>query len=313
MNAYYTLALLAFVILLAILLIRYVNNTVDREFRNLARAVNDPDFRHEEIRRMSSALAGELPLPPDIRPLPKPASGMHGALAPILLALGVILLWGGGAVPRDKQIWYYGGMLAILVAAGIMLLTVRRRKAARTARQLLFRADLQRLDGNRAGAVADLKELLRLTPWDDSAWAELSDDLAAVGRLPEALAAVEEASRIDPKYDEYRMITASLAIRARQLDKAREALAKWTELDGVASDDPRLAVYQAALRLAEGRKDEAAVFLRKALAVRDDADMTFLDTDQALMDLRNLLPGRQPDFVPGADETPSGKGADAHD
>ncbi len=308
MNAYYTLTLLAFVILLAILLIRYVNNTVDREFRNLARAVNDPDFRRGEIERMNAALAGELPLAPEVAPLPKPASGFRGALPPVLLALGVILLWGGGAVPRDKQIWYYGGMLAIVLAAGIMFLTVRRRKFARTARHLLFRADLQRLDDNRGRAIADLRELLKLTPWDDSAWAELSDDLAAVGKLPEALAAMEEASRLDPRYDEYRMITASLAIRARQLDQAREALAKWTELDGVNSDDPRLAVYQAALRLAEGHREEATAFLRKALAAQEDEELDFLDADQALTDLRDLLPGRKGESGP-AEDPAGGAGA----
>ncbi|MCC8108919.1 MAG: hypothetical protein LIQ30_07735 [Planctomycetes bacterium] len=293
MNPYYTIFLLLFLIVLAVVFVRYVQNTVDREFRHLARAVTDEDFRRAEIARMDRLLAPVLPLPEDVQPLPGKRNARGGVLPPILLALGVILLWGGGSVPRDKQIWYYGGMLALVLAAGIMLLTMRRRRWSRTARYLLFRADLKRLDNDRAGSAADLRTLLRLTPWDDSAWAELSDDLAALGQLQGALDAMEQASRLDPEYDEYRMITASLAIRANLLDAAREAIRKWTELDHVPQDDPRLAIYTAALQLAEGHRDDALAELRKVLQGHESGELGFLDDDQALAGVRDLLPGRE--------------------
>ncbi|MCC8167316.1 MAG: hypothetical protein LIQ31_14540 [Planctomycetes bacterium] len=293
MNPYYTIFLLLFLIVLAVVFVRYVQNTVDREFRHLARAVSDEEFRRAEIARMDKLLAPVLPLPDDVRPLPGKQRVRGGVVPPVLLALRVILLWGGGSVPRDKQIWYYGGMLTLVLAAGIMLLTMRRRRWSRTARYLLFRADLKRLDNDRAGSAADLRSLLRLTPWDDSAWAELSDDLAALGQLQGAIDAMEQASRLDPAYDEYRMITASLAIRANLLDAAREAIRKWTELDNVPQGDPRLAIYTAALQLAEGHRDDALAEIRKVLLGHETGDLDFLDDDQALAGVRDLLPGRE--------------------
>lgn len=292
MSAYYTIFLLAFLVALAVLLVRYVNNSVDKEFRSLARAASDEEFRAGEIARLDALLKGRLPLPADVQPLPGPASGGRGALPPILMALGVILLWGAGAVQKGRMPWIYGGGAALLLATLIMLLTLKRRTWARTARQLLFRADLKRLAGDRAAAAADLRELLRLTPWDDSAWAELSDDLAAMGDLPGAMGAMEKASGVDPRYDEYRMLEASLAIRLGRLDRAREAIEAWAALDGVAEDDPRLAIYRAALQLAEGNRDSAASSLKKALLDEDAAGLKFLDTDQALAGVRDLLPGR---------------------
>lgn len=293
MTPYYPVLLLCFLALLAIILIRYVNNTVDREFRGLAQAVTDPEFRHGEIERVNGLLATLLPLPPDVAALPRPNRGLRGAAAPVLLALGVILLWGGGAAHRDRETWYYGGLIALALALLVMLVTLRKRRRARTARLLLFRADLKRLDDDRSGAATDLRELLKLTPWDDSAWGELSDDLAADGKLSDALDAIREASRVDPEYDEYRMLEASLCIRLGRLDEARAAIAEWTRTAGVGEDDPRLAVYQAALQLAEGDREAAEQSLKKILLDRG-GDLEFLDEDQALSGVKDLLPGRSP-------------------
>lgn len=291
-NPYYIILLLCFLALIAILLIRYVNNTVDREFRGLAQAVTDPDFRHAEISRVDALLANHLPLPSDTQPIPKPRTGLRGAAAPVLLALGVILLWGGGAAQRDRETWYYGGLIALALAAAVMLISLRKRQQSRTARLLLFRADLKRLDGDRKNAAEDLRQLLRLTPWDDSAWAELSDDLAADGKLQDALEAAAEAAKIDPDYDEYHMLQASLSIRLGKTEEAKAAIGEWTRVAGVAEDDPRLAVYQAALQLAEGKRDDAEKTLKRILLDHDEAGLEFLDDDQALNEVKELLPGR---------------------
>jgi tetratricopeptide (TPR) repeat protein len=291
MGPYYTIGLLAFVILLAILLIRYVNNTVDSEFRSLARSVSDPGYRRERLADVDSRLQHLLPLPPDAAPLPKP--GAAGGLAPpMLLALGVILLWGAGAAHGDRHLWLYGGMVALLAAILVMLSTLRRRRRARVARLLLFRADLRRMDGDRSGAAADLGQLIRLTPWDDSAWAEYSDDLAANGQLEEALMAMDRAAGLDPAYDEYRQLQVSLAIRLGRLDRARQAIGDWTGLDGVKPDDPRLAIYRAALQLAGGEREDAAETLRGALVDRNASAWEYLDNDSALSGVKDLLPGK---------------------
>lgn len=293
MNAHYTVFLLLFVVALAVLLIRYVSLAVDREFRNLALAVEDEAFRRAEIARVDELLSGKLPLPSDVKPLAGRESGGRQAFASALLILGVILLWGAGSARDDvRAIWLYGGVAAFLVAAAAMLLGLSRRKWARVARLLLFRADLKRLDGDREGAATDLHEALRIAPWDDSSWAEYADDLAATGRLSDALEAVKRASAIDPKYDEYRMVAASLAIRTGRIDEAREAVRLWMEIDRVEEDDPRVAVYQAALQLAEGNRDKAKMFLDRALLDKNGEGREFLDSDQALDGVRDLLPGR---------------------
>lgn len=292
MAIYQTLALLLFLIVAAALLIRYVNVTVDKEFRNLAQAASDPEYRGEELKRMDNMLAGCLPVPSDIQPVAGPASTLRMALPPILLAVGVILLWGGVFAREEKTLWFYSGLAATLLSALFMLLAVGRRKWERLARRLRFRADLRRLNGDLPGSTADLRELLKLTPRDDAAWAELSDDLAAGGDLEQALDAICQAVRLDPRYSEYRMIEASLAIRTHRLDQARDAIKAWTAMDGVDSGDPRLVIYQAALELAKGDRERAEASLKTVLLDSDGQSFEFLDNDQALADVRNLLPGR---------------------
>ncbi len=291
MNLYYAIGLVIFLVLAAILLVRFVNTTVDKEFRNLARAVSDDEYRDGELRRVDALLAGVLPVPAHIKPVSSPSSFGKGAIAPVLLALGIILIWGGLTAQQDRSNWFYGGLACVALSSIIMLVTLRKRKWERVSRLLRFRADLKRLDANPKGAASDLRELLKLTPWDDAAWAELSDDLAGVGQLQEAFDAIRQAARLDPRYDEYRLLEASLAIRLDKLDMARDALKAWTQLDGVRDDDPRLAVYNAAIEMAAGDRDKAAERLRSVLTDHDQP-LEFLDTDQALRGLKDLLPGR---------------------
>ncbi len=290
MAAYHILALLIFLVVVAALLIRYVDLTVDREFRNLARAASDEEFRREELAKVDRRLEDRIPLPEGAARVPGPPSPMGRAIPPILLAVGVILLWGGLFAREERGIWLYAGLASVLLAAGVMIATLERRKWERLARLLRLRADLRRMDGNRPGAAADLRELVKLTPWDDAAWAELSDDLAAAGDIDSSLEAVRQAARLDPRYDEYRMLETSLAIRLGRLDQAREALANWAELDAAGADDPRRAIYRAALELAEGNCEEAALALREVPLDRDDGSLDFLDGDQALAGVRDLLP-----------------------
>ena len=292
MPLYYSLALVVFLAVLAILLIRYVNATVDHEFRKLARASSDGEYRKDELASVDGLLAGQLPLPADVPPLSGPLSGGRGAVPPILMGLGVILLWGAGSAPKEKELWFAGSMVSLALSCVIMLVTLRRRKWERTARLLRFRADLKRMDDDRSGAAGDLRQLLRLTPWDDAAWAELSEDVASGGDLEEALDAMGQAARLDPKYDEYRMLEASYAIRLGKLGQARTAIKAWKEVGDVRPDDPRPVAYQAAIELAEGRRDEAAETLKSILLDYPDASgYELLDTDQALNSIKDLLPG----------------------
>jgi tetratricopeptide (TPR) repeat protein len=296
MNPYYTIALVGFLVVLAVFLVKFVNRTVDEQFRGLARAADDAAFREQRIAQLSERLGRVLPLPEDVAPLPAPGAGWRGGVPPVLTALGVVLLWGGGggAAREHRSLWLYGGLAALGVAAVIMLTTLRRRKWARTARMLLFRADLRRMGGDRIGAAEDLRQLLLLTPWDDAAWAELSDDLAVSGELPTALAAMAQASSIDPAYDEYHMLQASLAIRLKDFPRARAAIDGWRRAGGVDAEDPRVVVYRAALELAEGNQAAARAALAEAFAgdAGDDGDWDFLDDDQALAGVKTILPGR---------------------
>ena len=292
MTAHYSLMLIAFLAGLAILLVRYVNATVDKEFRNLARAASDEEFRSGELARTETLLARQLPLPAGISPLKGPVSNAWNALPPALMGIGVILLWGTGAAREDRELWFAGALTALVLASVIMLATLRRRKWERTARLLRFRADLKRMDGDRAGAAADLRELLKLTPWDDAAWAELSEDRDAVCETEEALDAIDHAVRLDPGYEEYRMLEASLALRLGRLEQARAAVESWKNIGGLEGDDPRPAAYLAAIELAGGHRDKAEELLKGILLdAPDDEGREFLDTEQALAGVRKLLPG----------------------
>jgi tetratricopeptide (TPR) repeat protein len=181
---------------------------------------------------------------------------------------------------------------------------------------------LRRLDGDAAGAAADLAESLRLAPWDDSSWAELADDLAAAREPDQALQAIRRAMELDPGYGDYRQVEVSLLLRLGRLEPAEDALRKWRKMDrrprfrsivdypvttgdgedgdadadpGAAAfaeggEDPRIAVFQAALELARGRR-ELAVESLDALMDADDPALDLAAADPALAGLRGLLPG----------------------
>lgn len=289
MSIYAMLGLVLFVILMAVLLIRYVHLTVDREFQNLARAVADPEYRGGELARVDTLLARHLPLPDQVRQVTGKA-GFLGRIGPVLLFVGVAMLWGGAFAHEDRRQWIVGGIVLCLLSAIAMLVTLRRRKWERVTRLLRFRADLRRLDGNHAAAAADLRQLLRLSPWDDSAWAELSDDLAANADLPAALDAVRQAARLDPRYDEYRMLETSLALRLADPPAARQALSLWVGLTKSGEDDPRVRIYRAAIELAEGKPDEASRSLSSVAAKVEDLPDEFIANDQALAAVLKLLP-----------------------
>ncbi|MCC8180725.1 MAG: hypothetical protein LIP23_07455, partial [Planctomycetes bacterium] len=120
--------------------------------------------------------------------------------------------------------------------------------------------------------------------------AELSDDLAPPKRLYEALAASQKAVAIDPRYDDYRMLETSLALRLGRAAQAGEAFSRWEQLAGGEAGDPRLAIYKAAIQLAGGSRDEAAKTLRTAADQDPDLSRELVKLDQALDGLMELLP-----------------------
>ena len=307
MPIFQTVGLMLFVVLLAVLLIRYVHLSVDREFQNLARAVSDAAYRGGELERVDRLLDGQLPIGPEVGAMAAPASAGARVAAPILLFLGIALLWGGVFAQSERRLWLGGAAASCLAGAVIMLVTLRRRKWERLARLLRFRADLRRMDGDRAGSAADLSELVKLTPWDDAAWAELSDDRASRGRLDDALESVRQASRLDPRYDEYRMLETSLAIRLGRHDMAHAALKEWAALDDADGKDPRLSVYRAALELAEGKREDAVRSVEEIAAMDGDLPLDIIDADQALAGVKELLPAYARRIDAGGDDVADGE------
>jgi Cytochrome c biogenesis factor len=218
MNVLLSVGLVVFVVLAGILFVRYVNAVVDREFRNLARAESDGAFRTEELGRVNSLLENVLPFPDALEPMKRPSGFGRGMIAPALFVLGVLLLWGGVSAGAERMTWLYGGLACSAAASVGMLITIPRRKWERVARLLRFRADLQRLDDNAGAAALDLRQLLKLTPWDDAAWSELADDLANSGDRAGALEAIRQAVRLDPAYADYRMQAAELGMEPNEAD-----------------------------------------------------------------------------------------------
>lgn len=287
MAMYHIAALLAFLALVAAFVIRYVSATVDREFRNLARAAADAEYRREELARLDRSLAPFLPLPPDVKPVPGPPGGWPRFVPAVLFAIGAILLWGGlFAPPGERGAWLATGGAAIAVSAVIMFATLRKRKLERVARSLKFRADLRRFDANHSGAAGDLAELLSLTPWDDAAWAELAEARAELGQIDGALAALAAASGLDPGYGEYYMASANLLLADGRADEAGKILDDWEARDS--DPRPRAAArrlaYRAALALASGEPGAAGAFV-------DEARRADRDAFDACVDMNDTLSG----------------------
>lgn len=293
MFGYEILALVLFVILVAVFLIRYVNLTVDVEFQNLAKAASDPEYRASELDRADRLLASLPPVAPAEHPPEAPMPAWMRTLPPVLLCVGVILLWGALFVREEKSKWLWGGVVSTVLAAGLIAPTLKRRKGEHMARWLRYRADLRRMDKNRAGAAADLQRLVGLTPWDDAAWAELAEDLWESDRRAEAIGAAREAVRRDPEYEDYRQLLVSLLLRNRDTAAARTALKEWDEAPGVDFADPLREVFRAAIALADGERQSASRFLG-GIAERDEVDLTALiDSDPAFQGLAEIRPATE--------------------
>lgn len=288
MLIYYIVALLAFLALVAALVIRYVSLTVDREFSNLAKAATDPEFRKNELAKVNAGLDRLPPLPENALPLPGPSRGAARVAPPLLLAVGIILLWGGlFALPSERRNWLVAGGLATGGAAAIMLATLRKRRLERYARLLRSRADLRRLDSDHRGAADDLGKLLDMTPWDDAAWAELAESREKLGDIDSALDALDKALRLDPDYADYYMEAVGLALRNGKLERAGEFLSAWEKnnRDPRPAIESRQACYRAALALAEGDERAAETYFRKASALDPEAVETAMDMDESLSGL----------------------------
>ena len=307
MGIYQNLALVIIVVAAAVIFARYIYGHVDQEFLRLARAQEDPEYRAGELARLDSLLKG-WPAPPDgfkpaAGPLPDPAAMLPGflLLTPASLLLGSLLL--GGLENAPNWLWY--PLVPVTIVGAWIHFAVRRRLGwQRLARRLRQRADLKRLDNDPAGAAEDLTESLRLAPWDDSSWAELADDLMALGKLEPALAAIAKASELDPHYADYRLVETSLALRLKRWGQARKSLRDWRDLiegrrsaiggsetEAGAFNEPRLAVYQAALDLAEGEREKIRKYLDQV-----DWDDPLLDKaklDPALAEIKKLFPASE--------------------
>ncbi|MDR1534151.1 MAG: tetratricopeptide repeat protein [Planctomycetota bacterium] len=282
MGVFHGLALVLGLAVAGILLVRHVNLQVDRGFRNLALAVENPEFRRKELARLTGLLAGFKPPPPETAPPDRPLSGMIRALPPVFCLLGGVALAGSLSAGSERAKWLRMGLAMFVPAAAAHLLTRRRRQGENAARRFRLRADLRRLDRDRRGAAEDLENSLRLAPWDDSSWAELAGDLALIGRPEEAAEAVRRARELDPGYEDYRLLEVSLLLRLGRLDRAEAALGDWP------AADPRRIIFRAALELARGRREAAEESLRRLAA--DDPALDLLSGDPALAGLEELLP-----------------------
>jgi tetratricopeptide (TPR) repeat protein len=277
--------LVLLVILAAILLVRYVDALIDRDFRELALTAGNPERRKGKIVQLDSFLDRFSPPAESFRPAVGPLPPLVKAMPPLFCLLGVATLIGGFSAGLDQPWRPEIGFALFLLAALVSLLTLRRRRWERGARLFRFRADLRRLDGNRRGAADDLLQSLRLAPWDDASWGELADDLAAAGESDQALAAIRQARELDPDYDDHRQAEVSLLLRLNRFAEARKALQNWREI----ADDPRIVIFQAGLELAEGKREQAA---RMPGGLRVDAPAIDLAAnDPALAGLKSLLPG----------------------
>lgn len=288
MVVYSVVGLLAFLALVAALFVRFVLTTVDREFRDLARAAADPERRREELAKVDSRLAPLLPVPDGAEPLPRPGGGWLRLLPAVFLALGVILFWGGlFAPPRDRAVWLIAGGACAAVSACVMLATLRKRRRERFARLLRVRADLRDLDGDYSGSAADLEQLLRLTPWDDVAWSELAEALRGQGDDEGALAAWEKATELDPDYEDYHAAAAGAAIRLGRYAEVERLLAAWEDRSEGSSPGSaaRLTAFRSAAALARGDENDALVFYRHAVQLDPDAVKVSLDLDSDLAGL----------------------------
>lgn len=244
---YYSLGILVFLVVVFFIIVRCVYGAVDREFRNLARAAEDEHYRKTELERLDAALAPDLPVPEDVQPLPK-RKRTGGAAVTVLLAMGGLLMLGAPqARPEEQSQWLMGGVVVMAAAVVVMLLSLRRRKAMRLAGLLRARADLRRLDGDARGAADDLLQLIRLTPWDDTAWAELSDDFASLGETKPAFDAICQAVENDSAEPEYKLLQASLALQLKEVHIARQALEEYKKLCDTMPVDPRATMYEAEL------------------------------------------------------------------
>ncbi|MDR0361636.1 MAG: hypothetical protein LBJ46_02970 [Planctomycetota bacterium] len=295
MIGYHIAALLCFMALSGALFVRYVYLSVDREFRNLARAENDAEYRREELARVDRLLAEAGPPPGGAPPPARPPGNGWRLLPPAALALGALLLWGAAFAPRGEgRLWIWGGAGLSVASAAIMLASLRSRSRERVAGLYRYRADLRRLAGDSAGAAGDLRTLLGLTPWDDAAWSEYADDLAAAGSFAEARDAAVEASNLDPEYEDYRGQAVSFALGMGRPDLAKRDFGAWEieiPCEREAGAARRLA-YAAAIELAQGDSGGALARASEAKALDADSFWAAVDLDPSLFPLRDAVQSR---------------------
>ncbi len=142
-------------------------------------------------------------------------------------------------------------------------------RSPRTLPAWLVLAQCRLAAGNAAQAEADARRALELAPDDALAWFHLANALAAgAGESDQALerarAAYGRTLELDPRHADAHLNYASLLVRHRRLDAARDLLAGAVDRG---LRDPDVEVELGLLELAQGRPAAATAALERALTL----------------------------------------------
>lgn len=253
---------------------------------NAARAVKDEAFRKRELADAEAEIA-KYPVPGTVVPI----KCNHEAFLQILPKLLFMICFSGvfftymGLFPQGdpgKGNWeiYVGPALLLLTGLAVVKLELIRANYGRV--QQMNRKYLLQKAGQDPDRHNTMVKILEYYPGVSQLWLEHADQLAASGRMDEALAAIKKAREISPDNMDMMVVELSFLLRADRLADAERSL---KALSGLArsDSDPRLELYTAALNLRQNEVRKAEKNLKEAL----DRDRRFCETilplDQALV------------------------------
>lgn len=225
------------------------------------------------------------------------AEGGGGFVAAILLlAVGCFFLFMGPTLSTEAKAvspinrWSVGGAALIIAASALGAILAERGRRRQRLRAYFTdatdRAFLLKDMGRMGDAIAAQEETLRTLPDWDMGWFTLSRLLAEAGRHDDALAAIRRIPDEPESAFWLRAGETSIILQKGDLAVARTVA---DYLSDQFPDEPAPSLFSAAVRLREGKGEEALALAEKAMAIDEAGAHFWLDEDAALRDLAALL------------------------
>lgn len=257
------------------------------------RAEKDGEFRRAELQDAEKLMAQYTPPEPPL-PLTHRQEMILQLLPKFLFINGlgaVVLMWLGLFEPAPagqfNYVFLIGSVLMGIVCVAIIA-TANLRRHHGWIQQLNRKYLMLKAEGDFNAMMPALDKILQYYPNVAQLWLEKADQLYRAEKVDDALAAIVKTRELAPNALDIAVIHSLWLMRAGKLNEAERILKTMDDMPKAATD-PRVELYRAQLALLRNEQTKAKKYAEKASQLDAGFCTTFLERDDSLAALRDMM------------------------